>query len=367
MDRLCGTLSRGAYPNWGVCLSFWWQNGTFYAGRAFGLILKSLELLCFSLIKSQGSQIMHDHHAHHGHDHGAGHSHAPKSFGRAFAIGTALNVIYVVLEAGYGVATGSLALIADAGHNLSDVFGLLIAWGASWLATKPPSDERTYGFKRAPILASLANAIILLVAVGAIGWEAIQRLMNPEPVASATVIGVAVVGIFVNGITAWLFASGSKDDLNIRGAFLHMAADTGVTVGVIIAALLMMWTGWLWLDPAVSLAIAVVILVSTWGLLRDSVALAMDAVPRGIDLVAIRRHIESKDGVEEVHDLHIWGMSTTETALTAHVVCNDENADRILMALTRELHEKFAIAHPTLQFETGASAHYCRLRSHETV
>lgn len=309
----------------------------------------------------------HDHGHAHGHFHGPGHSHAPKSFGRAFAIGTGLNVIYVVLEASYGVMTGSLALVADAGHNLSDVLGLLLAWGAMWLASKPATEKRTYGYKRATVLASLANAIILLVAVGGIGWEAVRRFMEPEPVASYTVIAVAMVGIFVNGITAWMFASGAKDDLNIRGAFLHMAADTGVTVGVIVAALMMQWTGWLWLDPAVSLLIALVILISTWGLLRDSVMLALDAVPNGVDLEGIRQHMEKAEGVEEVHDLHIWGMSTTEVALTAHVVCKNERADDLLVALSHELHEKFNIAHPTLQLESAEAACNCRLRSAHTI
>lgn len=308
----------------------------------------------------------HSHHHSHSHDH-AGHSHAPKDFGKAFAIGTGLNVIYVVLEAVYGMTSGSLALIADAGHNLSDVLGLLLAWGAMWLAKKPPAGNRTYGYKRAPILASLANAIILLVAVGAIGWEAVRRFMEPEQVASSTVIWVAVVGIFVNGATAWLFASGSKSDLNIRGAFLHMAADTGVTVGVIVAALLIQWTGWLWLDPAVSLLIAIIILVGTWGLLCSSVMLAIDAVPGDIDLAEVRRHLAGTDGVEEVHDLHIWGMSTTETALTAHVVCRSEEASALLLKLSGELRHKFGIGHATLQFETASTAELCHLRPDHVV
>ena len=262
----------------------------------------------------------HGHDGGHSHSHshsGHGHSHAPAGFGKAFAIGISLNIIYVVLEATFGIISGSLALLADAGHNLSDVFGLAIAWGAAWLSSKPPSATRTYGFKRAPILASLTNAVILLVAVGVIAWEAVHRLLSPEPVASNTILWVAVVGVFVNAGTAWLFMAGSKGDLNIRGAFLHMAADAGVTVGVIVAALLIQWTGALWLDPAISLVIALVILVSTWGLLRDSTSLAMDAVPPGVDQEAIRRHLESAGAIDEVHDLHIWGLSTTETALTA--------------------------------------------------
>ena len=311
----------------------------------------------------------HDH-AHEGHhDHGHhGHSHAPASFGKAFAIGISLNIIYVVLEATFGIISGSLALLADAGHNLSDVFGLAIAWGAAWLSSKPPSATRTYGFKRAPILASLTNSVILLVAVGVIAWEAVHRLAAPEPVASNTILWVAVVGVFVNAGTAWLFMAGSKGDLNIRGAFLHMAADAGVTVGVIVAALLIQWTGALWLDPAISLVIALVILVSTWGLLRDSITLAMDAVPPGVDQEAIRRHLETAGGIDEVHDLHIWGLSTTEIALTAHLVCGSRtDADTMLERLHDELRDRFGIGHATLQIETVPMAERCHLRSAQIV
>ncbi|AJY45575.1 cation diffusion facilitator family transporter [Martelella endophytica] len=312
----------------------------------------------------------HDHggHDHSAHAHGAhGHSHAPANFGRAFAIGISLNIVYVVLEAIFGVMSGSLALIADAGHNLSDVFGLLIAWGAMWLAAKPPTSVRTYGFKRAPILASLANAIILLIAVGAISWEAIGRFFQPEPIASVTVIWVAAAGVLVNGFTAWLFASGSKDDLNIRGAFLHMAIDALVTIGVIFAALLIMWTGFDWIDPAVSLIISAVILIGTWGLLRDSVMMAIDAVPSGIDITAVRKHLESADGVEEVHDLHIWALSTTETALTAHLVCRNTDPKHLLASLPEELKHDFGIGHTTLQIETAEAAENCHLRPSHVV
>lgn len=299
---------------------------------------------------------------------GHGHDHAAKGSHRVFAIGIGLNIVYVVLEALFGIIAGSLALLADAGHNLSDVIGLAIAWGAIWLAAKPPSQTRTYGFKRAPILASLANAVILLVAVGIIAWEAVHRLFEPLPVATWTIVWVALVGVFVNGITAWMFIAGSKKDLNIRGAFLHMAADTGVTIGVIVAALLIRWTGWLWLDPAVSLAIAGVILVGTWGLLQDSVTLAVDAVPPGIDQMAIRKHLEAPDCVDEVHDLHICGLSTTETALTAHLVCTDRaETDHLLARLPGELLDKFGVEHTTLQIETEHVAKACALRSSQTV
>ncbi|WP_319517943.1 cation diffusion facilitator family transporter [uncultured Martelella sp.] len=311
----------------------------------------------------------HGGHSHHGgHVHGGhGHSHAPQNFGRAFAIGISLNIIYVVLEAVFGVFTGSLALLADAGHNLSDVLGLVLAWGAIWLAAKPPGGSRTYGFKRAPILASLANAIILIVAVGAISWEAIGRFFEPEPIETGVVIWVALAGVLVNGFTAWLFASGRKSDLNIRGAYLHMAADAGVTVGVIIAAIVIGWTGWTWIDPAVSLVIGLVILIGTWGLLRDSVRLAMDTVPAGIDIDKVRRHIEGAEGVEEVHDLHIWALSTTETALTAHIVCAEGHAKSLLATLPDELHDTFEIGHATLQMETADTAENCRLRPSEIV
>lgn len=311
----------------------------------------------------------HDHHSHdHGHSHGPGHSHAPANFGRAFAVGVTLNTLYVVLEALFGVFSGSLALIADAGHNLSDVLGLLIAWGAASLAMRPPAGRRTYGFKRTPILGSLANAVLLLVAVGVIGWEAVHRLFTPEPVATSTVLWVAVVGVFVNGGTAFMFMSGRKGDLNIRGAYLHMVADAGVTVGVIVAALLIRYTGWLWLDPAVSLLIAFVILVGTWGLLRDSVNLAVDAVPAGIDLEEVRTFLAAPSFVEEVHDLHIWGMSTTENALTAHIVCSDRQAgDELLEHLPRDLHDRFGIDHATIQLESPAIAEACGLRPAHTV
>ena len=311
----------------------------------------------------------HDGHGNRGHSHGiGGHSHAPADFGRAFAIGVALNAIYVVLEAVFGIASGSLALLADAGHNLSDVLGLLLAWGATWLAKRRPTPRRTYGYKRGPILASLANAVILLVAVGAIAVEAVRRLITPEPVATSTIIWVALVGVFVNAGTAWLFMSGRHGDLSVRGAFLHMAADAGVTIGVIVAALLIQWTGWQWLDPAISLVIAAVILVGTWGLLRDSVNLAMDAVPPGIDEGEVERFLRGLPGITEVHDLHIWGMSTTETALTAHLVRPGASLDDALLRRACEaLRERFGIGHATLQVEAGDPAQPCALAPADVV
>lgn len=290
------------------------------------------------------------------------HDHARSGdFGRAFAVGIALNLAYVALEAGFGVFAGSLALLADAGHNLSDVLGLALAWGADRLARRPPTPRRTYGFKRVPILASLANAVLLLVAVGAIVLEAARRLAAPEPVATGLVIWVAAAGVAVNTATALLFLSGRKGDLNIRGAFLHMAADAGVTVGVIVAALGIAWTGWLWLDPAVGLLIAAAILAGTWGLLRESAALAADAVPPGIDVAEVRAFLEGQAGVRRVHDLHVWALGTTEVALTAHLeMPGGHPGDRFLDALQTGLAARFGIGHATFQVETAIDC-ACRL------
>ena len=303
----------------------------------------------------------HTAHTHHGHSH-AGHSHAPVSFGRAFAIGAALNIGFVVVETVFGLRANSMALLADAGHNLSDVLGLLIAWGASVLAARGPTARRTYGLRSTSILAALVNAIVLLIAIGAIAWEAIGRLAHPETVATGTIAWVAGVGIVINGATALLFMSGRKRDLNIRGAYLHMAADAGVSAGVVIAGLTMAATGWLWLDPIISLVIAAVITLGTWGLLRDSVNLALDAVPAHLDPAAVEQYLCSLPGVTGVHDLHIWGMSTTDVALTAHIirpeVCDD---DALLINAAHVLHDRFGISHPTLQIERGHGPHDCHL------
>ncbi|GJD74502.1 cation diffusion facilitator family transporter [Methylobacterium sp. J-043] len=298
----------------------------------------------------------HDHsQAHAGHAHGPGHSHAPASFGKAFAIGIALNVGFVVVEATYGVLANSMALLADAGHNLSDVLGLVVAWVAMVLAKRAPSARYTYGMKGSSILAALFNAVFLLVAVGAIAWEAIQRFGEPAPVAGKTVMVVAAVGILVNGITAWLFASGAKGDINIKGAFLHMAADAAVSAGVVIAGLVILYTGWTWLDPVVSLAIVAVIVWSTWGLLRDSLTLSLAAVPPGIDPAAVRSHLEGLPGVTALHDLHIWAMSTTETCLTAHLIMpGGRPDDAFLMDAAGGIKKRFGIGHTTLQVETSA-------------
>lgn len=297
---------------------------------------------------------MHAHVEHHGH------SHEVRDFGRAFAIGIGLNLAFVAVEAIYGGIAHSLALLADAGHNLSDVLGLVLAWGATVLVRRLPTRRRTYGLRKTSILASMTNALLLLIAISVIAWEAFHRLQRPEPVSSGLVMGVAAVGIVINGITAWLFVSGRKDDMNIRGAYLHMAADAAVSAGVVIAALAMRMTGWLWLDPAVSLAIVVVIALSTWGLLRDSVNLALDAVPQQIDPEQIERYLASLPGVMAVHDLHIWGVSTTEAALTVHLVKPDATIDDALLGrINADLHRQFGIEHVTVQFELGDDAHPC--------
>ena len=301
----------------------------------------------------------HSHgHGHHGHNH----DHGQANYGRAFAIGTALNVGFVIIEAVYGYFAHSLALFADAGHNLSDVLGLLLAWGASALARRPPTRRYTYGLRGSSILAALFNAILLLLAMGAIAWEAIRRFSDPSPVAGGTVIGVAVVGIAINTATALMFMSGRKSDLNIRGAFLHMAADAIVSAGVVLAGIAIVVTGWLWFDPVVSLIIVAVVVVGTWQLLRDSVNLALDAVPEGISPQAVQTYLAERPGVTQVHDLHIWAMSTTETALTAHLVMpSGYPGDAFLAETCKELHDHFGIEHATLQVETGDRNHPCAL------
>ncbi|KST60021.1 cobalt transporter [Methylobacterium sp. GXS13] len=297
----------------------------------------------------------HGHGDHGGHAHGPGHAHAPASFGKAFAIGIALNVGFVAVEATFGVLANSVALLADAGHNLSDVLGLVVAWVAMVLAKRAPSARYTYGMKGSSILAALFNAVFLLVAVGAIAWEAIQRFGEPAPVAGKTVMIVAAVGILVNGVTAWLFASGAKGDINIKGAFLHMAADAAVSAGVVIAGLVILYTGWTWLDPVVSIAIVAVIVWSTWGLLRDSLTLSLAAVPPGIDPAAVRSHLKGLPGVTALHDLHVWAMSTTETCLTAHLLMpGGRPDDAFLMDAAAGIRERFGIGHTTLQVETSA-------------
>jgi cobalt-zinc-cadmium efflux system protein len=296
----------------------------------------------------------------HDHDH-SGHMHEPPSHNAAFAIGVILNLGFVVVEVLYGLAAHSLALISDAGHNLSDVFCLLLAWGAMHLTRSAPTKRRTYGWRRSSILAALINAVILLVVVGGITVEAIRRLGNPPEVAGGTVMAVAAVGIVINTISALLFLSGRKRDLNLKGAFLHMAGDAAVSLGVVIAAFAIRITGWHWLDPAVSLAIGVVIVWGTWGLLRESINLSMDAVPAEIDPLAVESYLANLAGVTAVHDLHIWAMSTTEVALTVHLVMEEPpRNDLFLHDVGDVLRDRFGIGHATTQIECGNCERDCR-------
>ncbi|MDN3646137.1 cation diffusion facilitator family transporter [Pontixanthobacter aestiaquae] len=299
----------------------------------------------------------HTHHIEHGHDHGhghghAGHSHVPADFGRAFAIGIVLNTAFVIVEATYGFLSGSMALVADAGHNLSDVLALLVAWGASIAAKRAPTTRFTYGYKSSTILAALANAALLLIAIGAIFYETLHRMTDPQPIEGMTVVIVASIGIAINAFTALLFMKGSKDDLNIRGAYLHMAADALVSAGVVLAGLAIIWTGALWIDPAVSLIIVAVIAWGTWGLLKDSVKMGLLGVPEGISEADVRTYLSGLAGVNEVHELHIWPMSTTETALTAHLVMPAGHpGDVFLHDIARQLNHHHQINHATIQIE----------------
>ncbi len=320
----------------------------------------------------------HDHSAHdHGHDHKhdhshAGHSHAPapEDMGRTFALATALNVAFVIAEGVAGWMTHSLSLLADAGHNLSDVLGLVMAWVAVVLARRAPTSRRTYGLRKGTILASLTNAVVLLVAVGVIVAEAVRRFADPQPVETGPVMIVAALGVVLNTATALLFMRGRKGDLNVRGAFLHMAADAAVSAGVVVAALAIMLTGFTWIDPIVSLAISGIIVLGTWGLLRDSLDLALDATPKGIDPKAVKAWLGEQPGVTEVHDLHIWAMSTTETALTAHLIrpggdTQGEAPDHFLREACNGLNERFGIGHSTLQLERGDA--HCALSPADVV
>lgn len=298
-------------------------------------------------------------------DHSHGHNHRQVNYNRVFVIGIALNSGFVIVEALYGFLAHSLALLADAGHNLSDVLGLLLALGASILARRPATQRHTYGLRRSSILAALLNAIFLLIAVGGIAWEAVQRFNNPSPVAGGIVIGVAAVGIAINTTTALMFMSGRERDLNIRGAFLHMASDAIVSCGVVLAGIAILITGWLWFDPVVSLIIAAVIVFGTWELLRDSINLALDAVPQNIEPLAVRTYLAELPGVTQIHDLHIWAMSTTETALTAHLVMpTGYPGDAFLAQICLALHDQFGIEHTTIQVETGDPNHPCVLAPH---
>ena len=296
------------------------------------------------------------------------HEHAPLNYGRAFAIGIALNLGYVAGEAVAGIISGSLALLADAGHNLGDVLGLSLSWGAAMLSRRQPSGRFTYGLRSSSILAALANAIILLVVTGGIAWEALWRLAHPVPVVSGIVIAVAAAGIFVNGGTALLFATGGARDLNVRSAFLHLAADALVTAGVVAAGIAIWLTNWLWLDPAVSLVVSAVIVLSTWRLLKSAMGLVLDAVPEGVDAAAVRTYLLAMPGVIGLHDLHIWGMSTTETALTCHLVMpSGHPGDAVLNGAAQQLHDRFGIQHATIQIELADSDEVCVLTPEHVV
>ena len=297
-----------------------------------------------------------DDHEHHGHHHGS------MDFGRAFAIAATLNIALVIAQIVFGVLANSVALIADAGHNLGDVLGLLLAWGAHGMARWQPTKRYTYGFRSASILAALFNGIILLVATGAIAWEALRRLSGMTEVAGVTVMVVAAVGIAVNGLSAWLLMAGREGDLNVRGAFLHMLGDAAISLGVVAAGAIIFATGWNWLDPVASLVIAVLVVWGTWGLLREAIMMSLDAVPRGVDGGRVESYLRGLPGVSEVHDLHIWAMSTTETAMTAHLVRPGAGLDdHLLHEICHELEHRFGISHATLQIEAGDTEHACRL------
>lgn len=307
----------------------------------------------------QGHDDGHGHDSHDGHGGHGGHGHhhhsLPDQLTRAFAIGIGLNLVFVAVEFGYGVLADSLALIADAGHNLSDVLSLVLAWVATRLAKRDPTPHRTYGYRRGTILSSLISSILLLVAMGAIAWEALLRFSSPAPVEGWTMITVAAIGVLINGVTAALFASGRHDDLNVRAAFMHMVGDAAVSVGVVFGGIGVLTLGWLWLDPAISLAIVVVIVIGTWGVLKESLDMAFDAVPKSVDPHDVREYLQRLPGVTGIHDLHIWGMSTTETALTAHLVMPDgARTDDFLRGVAQELEHRFRIAHTTVQIERGS-------------
>ena len=313
--------------------------------------------------KDHGHKPGHDHsHGGHGHHHHID----PNGNARAFALAIGLNTLFVAIEFTYGFIANSTALMADAGHNLSDVLGLIVAWGAATLARSAPNRRYTYGLRSSSILAALFNALILMMACGAILWEAVQRFHSPAPVAGVTVAVVAGIGVLVNGISAWLFMAGSKDDINIRGAYQHMAADAAISLGVVISGLAIMATGFAWLDPLVSIVIVLIILVSTWSLLKESLRLVLAAVPDNVDAVKVTAFLRERPGVHSIHDLHIWAMSTTETALTAHLVMPDGYpGDLAVDAIVSQLKSDYGIHHCTLQVEMGTTVHDCTLHQGE--
>ena len=307
------------------------------------------------------------HHNHYEHSHTNAH-HDIHNHGHTFLIAIALNTIFVAIELTYGFIANSTALIADAGHNLSDVLSLLLAWGAAFLGRKVPNERYTYGLRSTSILAALANAMLILVACGAIAWEAIHRFAQPPLIAGLTVTLVAGIGIVINGLSAWLFAKGSKGDLNIRSAYLHMLVDAIVSIGVVVAGLAMMFSDWYWLDPVISLVIVSIIVIGTWDLLRDSVQLALSAVPSHINMTAIEIYLRQCPGVEDIHDLHIWGMSTTESALTVHLVMpKGYPGDAFMDDIMLKLKKSYSIQHCTLQVEQGTTSHACMLHTNTMV
>lgn len=309
----------------------------------------------------------HSHGHNHGHNHGGHHHHAPARPDRAFAIAAGVNLAFVIAEVAAGLLANSVALVADAIHNLGDVASLLLGWGAVWLSRRPPTTRRTYGWGRSSILASLINAVVLLISVGAIGLEAIDRLFSPQPVQTGVVMTVAALGILVNGGTALLFLRGREADLNIRAQFLHLGADAAISLGVVVSALIIALTGLVWIDPLTSLVVAGLIVAGTWGLLRQSVDLAMDAVPAQVRETEIHDWLAALPGVIEVHDLHIWGLSTTETALTAHLVLVENEGEHRPHVLATELRDRFGIGHVTLQVERAGDAELCWLRPNDVI
>jgi cobalt-zinc-cadmium efflux system protein len=375
-DRIPSARQNPAYRPPGILSA---RPGYFAQGRAqFNFHRRKVRVEARAMAHAHHDhQHGHDHghgHSHdHGHDHGHGHGHhghvhAPASFGRAFAVGITLNTAFVVIEAIYGVLAGSMALVADAGHNLSDVLGLLIAWGATLAASRPPSARFTYGLKSSSILAAMANAAILLVALGAITLETVHRLFDPQPIATGPVMVVAAIGIAINTGTALMFMGGRHHDINLRGAFLHMAGDAAVSAGVVGAALVIGLTRAWWIDPVVSLAIVALIGWSTWGLARDALHMGLLAVPPGISEEKVRAFLGGQAGVTAVHDLHIWPMSTTETALTAHLVIPAGHpGDAFLHDLAQALDDRFGIGHATVQVETDEHGHDCALISESVV
>lgn len=299
-----------------------------------------------------------------GHHH-TDHHHGTRAYNRAFGYGIALNIGFVLIESFYGWKSHSLALLADAGHNLSDVLGLVLAWAGMWMGRLRPDDRHTYGWQRASIMAALINALILLMAMGSMAWEAFDRLFHPAPIQGQTVMLVAAVGVLVNGATAWLFMAGGRSDLNIRGAFLHMAGDALVSLGVVVAGAMYLWMGWMWLDPMLSLVIALLVVLGTWGLFSQSLHLAFDGVPQTVKLPEVRRHLATLPGVVEVHDLHVWAMSSSETALTVHLVMpSGHPGDVFIDEVVEYLHDHFDIEHATIQIEMGDSGRPCRQAMH---